>query len=147
MDENDYKEYLALAKQYQKQYEKQVREKQPQKQQHEQHHEQTLGNEYSKKIPEKPLIAEEIDALFWGKLVQLGWRTDSNPLLESVDSTAKVTRFVYVCKDCDLPLHAENAIKITPSKAKNMCNLELLKEKLFQHKKMARECRPVEETE
>ena len=99
MDESDYKEYLALAKQYQKQMQKPYH-----KQQHEQHHEQTLGNEYSKKVQETPLIAEEIDALFWGKLVQLGWRTDSNPLLEGVDSTAKVTRFVYVCPDCDLLL-------------------------------------------
>ena len=138
--------YLEKAKQYQIQKDKSY-QKPYQKQQHVEWHQQTLGNEHSKKIPEKPLIAEEIDALFWGKLVRLGWRTDNNPLLESSNSKAKVTRFVFVCPDCDLPLHAENAIRVTPSKAKNMCNLELLKEKLFQHKKIARECRPVEETE
>ena len=134
MEEKQYGEYLQLAKQYQKQYK-------------EQHHEQTLGNNYSKKVRETPLIAEEIDELFWGKLVQLGWRTDNNPLLEGVNSKAKITRFVYVCRDCDLPLHAENALNITPSKAKKMYNFELLKEKLFRHKKVAKECKPTEDVE
>ena len=141
MDEKDYKEYLALAKQYQKQMQKPYH-----KQLRVQRHEQTLGNDYSKKVKELPLIAEEIDALFWGKLVQLGWRIDNTPLLDGADSKARVTRLVFVCLECDLPLHAQNSMSITPSTAKKMCDVSLLKEKLVYHKTITKECRPVQES-
>ena len=140
----DGKNYLELTKQYQIQKDKSY-QKPYQKQQHEQHHEQTLGNEYSKKIPEKPLIAEEIDALFWGKLVRLGWRIDDTPLLKDTNSKTKVTRLIYVCPDCDIPLHAENALTVTPTKAKMMCDALLLNEKLFRHQKIAKDCRPIDD--
>lgn len=144
MEEKQYKEYLELAKQYQKQYQKHEQYKKPHQ---EQHHNQTLGNDYGKKVEEKPLVAEEIDRLFWSKLVQLGWRTDNNPLLEGANSKAKTTRFVYVCPDCDLPLHAENAIRVTLSKAKNMCDVSLLRDKLYQHKHVFKDCKAIPEEE
>jgi len=106
-----------------------------------------MGNEAIKKIQEKPLIAEEIDALFWGKLVQLGWRTDNNPLLEGTDSKARTTRFVYVCPDCDLPLHAQNVLTVTLSVAKKMCDVSLLRDKLFNHKKIVKDCKAIPEEE
>ena len=145
MEKKQYKEYRELAKQYQKPYQKHEWHKNP----HEEHHEQTLRNDYSEKVQEKPLVAEEIDEFFWGKLVQLGWRTDNNPLLEGADSKARTTRFVYVCSECDLPLHAQNVLTVTPSVAKKMCDVALLRDKLYHHKHVAKDCKaiPEEETE
>jgi hypothetical protein len=137
MKEKQYKEYLALAKQYQKPYHEQH---------HKEHHKQTLGKEYSNKVQEIPLIAEEIDAFFWGKLVQLGWRIDSTPL-ETLNSTAKITRFIYVCPDCDMPLHFEGSLQITPTKAKKMCDVSLLQEKLVRHQTIAKDCKAIPEEE
>jgi hypothetical protein len=143
VEDKQYKEYLELTKQYQKQYQKHEWHKNP----HEQHHEQTLGNDYSKKFQEKPLVAEEIDRLFWSKLVQLGWRTDNNPLLEGTDSKARTTRFVYVCPECDVPLHAQNVLTVTPSVAKKMCDVTLLQEKLVRHQTIVKDCKAIPEEE
>jgi hypothetical protein len=141
MEEKQYKEYLALAKQYQKQIDKSHQK------QYQQHHEPSMGNEIRKKIVEIPLIAEEIDTLFWGKLVQLGWRTDNTPLLEGVDSKSRTTRFVYVCPECDIPLHAQNVLTVTPSVAKKMCDVSLLQEKLVRHQTIAKDCKAIPEEE
>ena len=142
MEEKQYKEYLELAKQYQKPYQKHEWHKNPyEERQHD------VSNDYSKKFQEKPLVAEEIDKFFWGKLVQLGWRTDNNPLLEGADSKARTTRFVYVCPECDVPLHAQNVLTITPSVAKKMCDVTLLEEKLVKHQTIAKDCKAIPEEE
>jgi hypothetical protein len=136
---NDYSEQM-------KQYHDAYREKKHEayrKKKHEQYKPASTIKEDATK--EHPLVAEEIDEFFWGKLVNLGWRRDDTPLIK--DTKAKVTRFIYVCPDCDLPLHAQNAINILPSIAKKMCNLELLNEKLIAHKNMVKECRPVDDEE
>lgn len=138
----EFKSYIEKSEQYQKHYQKQH---QKPKRPHEQHHEQTLGNDYSKKVEESPLIAEEIDDLFWGKLVKLGWRFNSKPLLNDKTSTAEIKQFIFVCSDCDKPLHIQNVNTLLPSQVKNMCDISLLSQKLFQHKREIKDCNPVEE--
>jgi hypothetical protein len=136
MEEKQYKEYLALAKQYQKQYQKP-------KQQHEQHHEQAIGNDYAKQV-EIPLIAEEVDSFFWEKLVNLGWRINSqyintfenqilNPPLKSV-------QFLYLCPDCGKSLHSQQAHLVTPSKARAMMDTNWLSIVVKKHKATSNGC-------
>jgi len=141
VEEKQYKEYRELAKQYQKQYLKHEQYKKPHQ---EQHHSQTLGNDYGKKVEESPLIAEEIDKLFWDKLVHLGWRINSQYINTFEDQVLnpplKSVQFLYLCPDCGKSLHSQQAHLVTPSKARAMIDTNWLAIVVKKHKATSKGC-------
>ena len=129
-------DYLELAKQYQKQ-----KEKQHHKQQHEAHHEPSMSNV----IDDQVLMANEIDYFFWDKLVQLGWRINTEFPLSDKKVSLKSVQFLFLCPDCDKALHSQQSHTITFSKAKTMTDVLWLKSLVTLHKVDSKKgCYPAE---
>jgi hypothetical protein len=119
------KDYLQEAKQYEKQHKEQYKKpKQYQK------HEQFLHEPSMSHVPEeKPLSESEVEALFWSKLVQLGWR-----LNKVENDKLKAIQLMFICKDCGKGLHSQQSHTVTPSRARAMFDVQWLSRVIHKHK-------------
>lgn len=140
------KDYPYKAKQYQKQYQKPHQKKKSaydiiEKKQHEEHDWKRKNSDYSIES-EHVLVADEIDRLFWSKLVLIGWKINTVFILDK--SPAKSVQFMFTCPDCGKSLHSQQSHTITTARAKAMTDVRWLKQVIAKHKETSSGCQPAE---
>ena len=75
----------------------------------------------------QPLTDTEIEELFWGKLVQLGWR------LQTYGESLKSKNIVLPCYECNKILDSYSWVSITKTNAIKMSDDKKVKEKVESH--------------
>jgi hypothetical protein len=126
----DKKSYLEKAKQYQK--EKQYHETLYNKHEKPKYHQPELPFEGEKWLHEpegEPLSDSEVEALFWSKLVQLGWR-----LNKVENDKLKAIQLMFICRDCGKGLNSQQSHTVTPSRARAMVDVQWLSRVIQKHK-------------
>jgi hypothetical protein len=101
-----------------------------------QKHEKWVQEELELHWSIKPLTDTEIEELFWRKLVQLGWRS------QSYGDKAKKTNIVLPCPYCYKVLDTYPWGSITKTDTKRMTDKEYCKQMLKDHNGFV--CKPID---